>query len=266
MDSNTDQIRIEQVESLIDRNVSAILGVHLCGGACNPEGLAQIAAAHGIQLYFDAAHAFGCLVDGTHIGNFGRCEVLSFHQDNILNGTEGGCVCTNDDELAARLRTMRSSSGAGVTVPVTRTVNGRMSEAQAAIALMNFEDFPTNRQNNENLHRSYEIGLASIPGLELSKPAGVSVSNFQCAVCRVDESEYGLPRNALIALLNAENVCARPEATYSQRLPDADTAGASTVHLPIGARMTIREVERICTVLTKAQRAAPAIRARLVAS
>ena len=161
---------------------------------------------------------------------------------------------------------MRSSSGAGVTVPVTRTVNGRMSEAQAAIALMNLDDFPTNRQNNENLHRRYEIRLESIPGLELSKATGVSLSNFQCAVCRVDESEYGLSRNALIALLSAENVCAEPEAMDSQRLPDADSLSASCIHLPVGARMTVQEVERICTILIKAHRAAPAIRARLAAS
>jgi hypothetical protein len=41
---------------------------------------------------------------------------------------------------------------------------------------------------------------------------------------------------------------------------------ASTIHLPIGAGMTVQEIERICTVLTKAHRAAPAIGARLAAS
>ena len=265
MDSDTQQIRIEQVESLIDENVSAIMGAHLWGGSCDPARLAQVAAEHGIQLYFDATHAFGCAVDGTRIGGFGRCEVLSFHQSNILNATEGGCVCTNDDELAARLRTMRSSSGAGVTVAVTRTVNGRMSEAQAAIALMNLEDFPVNRQNNENLHHSYESSLGSIPGIKLSKPTGVSLSNFQCAVCRVDEREYGLSPHRLIALLKAENVCAEQQAKYSHPLPDGDSAGASAIHLPIGAGMTVQHVERICAILGKVRRAAPAIRARLAA-
>lgn len=47
-----------------------------------------------------------------------------------------GCVLTGDDGLAARLRNIRSSYGAGPSVPVARTVNGRVSEAQAAMALM----------------------------------------------------------------------------------------------------------------------------------
>jgi dTDP-4-amino-4,6-dideoxygalactose transaminase len=266
VDLDTHQIYLDQVASLIDENVGAIMGVHLWGGACDPQALAQIAALHGIQLYFDAAHAFGCVVDGTHIGNFGRCEVLSFHQANILNATEGGCICTNDDELAARLRTMRSSSGAGEPVSVTKTVNGRMSEAQAAIALMNLEDFPANRKNNETLHRNYEIRLESVPGLQLIKPTGVSLSNFQCAVCRVNELEYGLSPKVLIALLNAENVCATLQPKYSRRLPDADSVGAPCIQLPIGAGMTVQEVERICTILTEAYRAAPAIRARVASS
>jgi dTDP-4-amino-4,6-dideoxygalactose transaminase len=261
IDLATHQVSIEHVAALIDENVVAIMGAHLWGGACDTNALTRLATAHGIQLYFDAAHAFGCMVDGVHIGNFGRCEVFSLHQANILNATEGGCICTNDDALAARLRTMRSSSAAGEAVAVIKTVNGRMSEAQAAIALMNLEDFPANRQRNEELHRSYHILLESVPGLQLIKPSGVSLSNLQCAACRVDELEYGLSRNVLVALLNAENVCAEPQTQYPR-----DSLSAPYIHLPIGAGMTVQEVERICTILTRANRNAPAIRARLAAS
>jgi dTDP-4-amino-4,6-dideoxygalactose transaminase len=266
VDLDTQQIDIDQVATLIDEKVTAIMGVHLWGGACDPQALAQLADLHGIQLYFDAAHAFGCTVDGIHIGNFGRCEVLSFHQANILNATEGGCICTHDDELAAYLRTMRSSSGVGRPVSVIKTVNGRMSEAQAAIALMNLEDFPANRTHNETLHRNYEMQLESVPGLQLIKPTGVSFSNFQCAVCRVNELEYGLSPQILIALLNAENVYAKPEATYSRPLPDAASADTFYIQLPIGTGVTVQEVERICTILTRAYRVAPAIRARVASS
>jgi len=266
LDSGTYQICIEQVASLIDKNVCAIMGVHLWGGACDTKALEQIATAHGIELYFDAAQAFGCTLDGVHIGNFGRCEVLSFHQANILNATEGGCICTNEDGLAARLRTMRSSSGAGETVSVVKTVNGRMSEAQAAIALMNLEDFPANRQNNQNLHRYYANRLESVPGLRLIKPSGVSLSNFQCAVCRVDELEYGLSRDALIALLKAERVFAEPVPEYPRRLNGPDILTGSCMQLPIGACMTAQRVERVCMLLTEAQREATAIRARLASA
>lgn len=47
-----------------------------------------------------------------------------------------GCVLTDDDRLAARLRNIRSSYGAGPAVTVRRTANGRLSEAQAAMSLL----------------------------------------------------------------------------------------------------------------------------------
>lgn len=275
VDPDTHQIAIDQIAALIDKDVSAIMGVHLWGGACELKALAELAEAHGVQLYFDAAHAFGCSVDGVRIGNFGRAEVFSFHATKILSATEGGCICTNDDELAARLRTMRSNAGAGKPVEVTKTVNGRMSEAQAAIALMSLEDFPVNQKNNENLYQRYAAQLAKIPGLHLVKPSGVSFSNYQYVACQVDEREFGLSRDLLIALLKAENVNARrnfypglhrsiPYAQelpqYLERLPNTDSLSATCIQFPIGALVSAQSVERICEILGRAHLASPVIR------
>jgi dTDP-4-amino-4,6-dideoxygalactose transaminase len=241
IDSTTHQLDIDQVSKLIDQDVSAIMGVNLWGGACDVKALTKLAKDSGVQLYFDSAHAFGCAVDGVRIGNFGRAEVFSFHQSNILNATEGGCICTNDDELAAKLRVMRSSAGAGnVPAEVTKTVNGRMSEAQCAIALMSLEDFSTNQQNNETLYQCYEANLAGISGLRLVKLSGVSYSNYQCVVCQVDEDEFGMPPDVLIRLLKAENV-------------DAQHHSSSCFQLPIGALVSTQSVEKICTILAHAQ-------------
>ena len=173
---------------------------------------------------------------------------------------------------------MRSSAGAGKPVEVTKTVNGRMSEAQAAIALMGLEDFPANQKNNETLHRLYEVRLAAIPGLRLVKPTGVNFSNYQYAVCRVDEHEFGLSRDLLIALLKAENVGAQryfypglhrsvPYAQelpqYLERLPNTDRICASSIQLPLGALVSDQAVELICNILLRVHHASPAIRLRM---
>lgn len=277
VDPDTHQIDLDQIDALIDKDVSAIMGVHLWGGACDPKTLAKLAEAHGVQLYFDAAHAFGCAVNGVRVGNFGRAEVFSFHESQILSATEGGCICTNDDELAARLRTIRSSAGARNPVEVNKSVNGRMSEAQSAIALMSLEDFPANQQSNQTLYRLYEAQLAAIPGLHLVKPSGVSFSNYQYVVCQVDEREFGLSRNLLIALLKAENVSVRryfypglhrsipyvqelPQ--YLECLPNTDSLSTSCIQLPIGALVSAQSVESIRNIFAKAHLASAEIRSK----
>ncbi|MBI3898543.1 MAG: DegT/DnrJ/EryC1/StrS family aminotransferase [Gammaproteobacteria bacterium] len=278
IDPLTHQMALDQIDALITDDVSAIMGVNLWGGSCNPSALSELAHARGVQLYFDSAHAFGCKVGGVSIGNFGKMEVFSFHATKILSAAEGGCICTNDDALAVRLRNIRSGYGIEQAVEVDRTSNGRMSEAQAAVALMSLEDFPANRENNERLYRIYEQRLAGIPGLHLVRPTGVSVSNYQYVVCMVDEAEFGLPRDALLAVLNAENINARRyfypgvhrcvpyvhgQAYYPDRLPNTDRACASCIQFPIGALVSDGAAGRICDVLSRIHHAAPNIRVAL---
>lgn len=274
----THQIDIGKIEALIDPDVSAIMGVNLWGGSCLPKELAELAKAHGLKLYFDSAHAFGSTVDGVPIGNFGDAEVFSFHATKVLNATEGGCICTNDDELAARLRSIRPSYGPETPVSIVRVANARMSEAQAAVGLMSLEDFPSNQKNNAASFELYHAQIASVPGLRLLAPSGVSFSNYQYAVCMVDEDEFGISRDLLIKLLKAENVIARryfyPGAhrsvPYGQDFPqfveslsNTDVVCASAIQFPIGAQATSSDIEKVCRLLHRIQMQSRDIKAAL---
>ena len=245
VDLLTHQLDISKLDQLIDDRVTGIMGVNLWGSACDPIKLEKYSQTRGLQLYFDSAHAFGCEVDNTKIASFGSVEVFSFHATKILSATEGGCLCTNDDTIASRLRNIRSSYGNGKPVPVVKTSNGRMSEAQAAIALLSLEDFPKNQRKNESLFRAYEEGLKDIPGIKLVIPSGVTQSNYQYLVCEVEEKTFGLSRDSLITVLKAENVNARRYfypgvhrsvgylnylPTYEDNLPITDKLSATCIH------------------------------------
>ncbi len=266
IDPTTHQIDIEKVDALIDRDVSAIMGVNLWGGACRPGALAELAKNRGLHLFFDSAHAVGSAVDGVPVGNFGDAEVFSFHATKILSTTEGGCICTNDDGLAQRLRSIRPSYGGEAPVSILRVANARMSEAQAAVGLMSLEDFAANQANNAALFRRYRSGLAAIPGLSLLEPCGVTASNYQYCVSTVDEGDFGLPRDLLVDLLKADNVIARryfypgvhrtiPYAQerpqYLGALPHTDRICSTCIQFPIGALATEKDVDTICGLLER---------------
>ena len=274
VDLKTHQIAIDNISALIDKDVSAIMGVNLWGGACEIKALSELTDTYGVQLYFDSAHSFGCSVDGIKIGNFGRAEVFSFHATKILSSTEGGCICTNDDNLAERIRSIRPSYGNEHPVEVDRVANARMSEAQAAIGLMSLEDFEKNQQNNETLYKYYESKLASIPGVHLVKPTGVNFSNYQYVVCMIDELEYGLSRDVLINLLKAENIITRryfypglhktnllgQNLTNCNNFPNTDSICEACLQLPIGAPVSVQNVERISDIIYNAHHLAADIR------
>jgi dTDP-4-amino-4,6-dideoxygalactose transaminase len=265
----THQIDMDKIDALLDERVTGIMGVNLWGGACDPVALEKYAQSHGLKLYFDSAHAFGCTVGNTRVANFGSLEVFSFHATKVLSAAEGGCICTNDDDLADRLRCIRPSYGDNKSVRITKVANARMSEAQAAIALMSLEDFPQNQQKNEMLFRKYQERLGHIPGIKLVMPAGVTFSNYQYVVCEVDEHIFGLSRDSLIAVLKAENVNARryfyPGThrsagfvdnlnQYANSLPVTDRLCASCIQLPVGALVDGDAVSTICELIDKCQR------------
>ena len=92
-----------------------LAGVDLAGQPADWEGLAQAAQELGLTLVDDACHGLGARWlsrDGQwhNLAGSGpaRAAVLSFHPVKHLATGEGGAVTTDDPELAARLRILRS--------------------------------------------------------------------------------------------------------------------------------------------------------------
>jgi dTDP-4-amino-4,6-dideoxygalactose transaminase len=264
-------------EPLLDNTISAILGVHLWGNGCDPEGFEKLARERGLRLYFDAAHAFGCVHNGNRLGRFGDMEIFSFNADNIVNAAEGGCVCTDDDGLAEVLRNMRSSYGIRKQVPIPLTGNGRMSEAQAALALMSLEDYPLNSALNKERFDRYMSLLASLPGIRFILPAPGDKSNYQNALVEIDADEFGLSRDKLVRVMAAENALGRhslalglhrcqPFRTrfpqYFDALPSTDMVCSIVMPLPCGQQVTLDDISSICSLLGSIHENAAPIRDR----
>lgn len=278
VDAATHQISVKHVESLIDDDVSAIMGVHLWGNPCDITSLGQIAGRHGIPVYYDAAQAFGSSFGDRLVAGFGELEVISFHATKVMNSMEGGCVCTDDDELAARLRNIRSSYGSGPPVPIPFTGNGRFSEAQAAMALLSLDQFSANdKRNHQNWHR-YKDRLAQIEGLRIPDLVAGSHSNEQYVVFEVDENGYGLDRDQLTRILHAENINCRGYFTpglhrsypyadwypqYRYELPVTDDLCQKVMQLPSGQSISCSDIDQICSLILQVHHHAPEIRRRL---
>ncbi|NJM31656.1 MAG: hypothetical protein HC848_00610 [Limnobacter sp.] len=62
--------------------------------------------------------------------------VLSFAHGQAVQAQGAACILCPCDALAEKLRNIRSSYGMRKAVPVVKTANGRMSEAQAAFGLL----------------------------------------------------------------------------------------------------------------------------------
>lgn len=208
VDSKTHNLDPTAVRRMITTRTTGIIGVHLWGRPAAVDELQAIADEHSLQLMFDAAHAFGCSLNGKMIGGFGRAEVFSFHATKFFNTFEGGAVLTNDDELAEKIRLMRNFGFGGVDKVIYPGTNGKMVEICAAMGLTNLDAIDGVIEVNRNNYHAYADALAGLPGISLVEYNEAERNNFQYIVVNVGE-ECPASRDDIVAGLQAENVLAR---------------------------------------------------------
>lgn len=248
------------VRAAITPRTSGILAVHLWSRPAPVADLQAIADEHGLRLFFDAAHAFGVSLGGRMLGNFGACEVFSFHATKFFTAIEGGAIATNDDALARQLRLMRNFGFAGNDNVVTIGTNAKMTEASAAMGLANLEHLDAIVAVNRRNHRAYTQALGRVRGLSVLPFDDNERHNCQYLVLEVGP-EYAAGRDALLEALRAENVMARRYfwpgchrmAHYAgdpaiAALPGTDLVAERVIVLPTGPSVGEDEIEAIASV------------------
>jgi dTDP-4-amino-4,6-dideoxygalactose transaminase len=259
IDRNTYCIDPNQIEKHITPRTSAIMGVHLYSRPCDIEALQTVADKHGLKLLFDAAHAFGCSHNGTMIGSFGSCEVMSFHATKFFNTFEGGAITTNDDDLADKVRLMQNFGFVKMDDVGYIGTNGKMTEICAAMGLTNLEDLDGFVEINRSNYNAYKTGFDDIPGLKLITLNEHERCNWQYIVVEVDD-EYPLSRDELMKKLHEQNIrvrryfwpgCHRMEPYKSLQpnagnlLPKTEEAASRILVFPTGTAVNANMVKKI---------------------
>lgn len=251
------------VRQMITPRTTGIIGVHLWGRPAPVEELQTIAKDNDLHLLFDAAHAFGCSHGGTMIGNFGACEVLSFHATKFFNTFEGGAVLTNDGRLAEKMKLMRNFGFSGMDKVIHPGTNGKMTEIAAAMGLANLDSMPELIRINLRNYEMYHAQIEAIPGVSLIQFDQVEKGNYQYIVVEVDE-DCASSRDEIVRALHAENVRARKYfwpgchqmKPYSELYPHAGLLLSNTIDiservivLPTGGHIDEECVEQITAVI-----------------
>jgi dTDP-4-amino-4,6-dideoxygalactose transaminase len=263
IDPVTQMLDPASVSRMITPRTTGILAVHLWGRPAPVEALQAVANEHGLKVMYDASHGFSCTHGGVPLGNFGECEVFSFHATKFFNTFEGGAIVTNNDALAEKMRLMRHFGFAGYDKVIYPGTNGTMAEICAAMGLTNLADLETFVGVNRTNYRTYDSAIKPIPGLELLQYDETERNNYQYIVVDV-KPNYGVARDVVIEALHAENVLARryfwpgchnmePYRSYYPHaglmLSKTNEVAARVLVLPSGTSISTQDIDSICGVL-----------------
>jgi dTDP-4-amino-4,6-dideoxygalactose transaminase len=265
----------EDVDRAVSPATKAVLVLHYGGFACDMASVLEIARTNGLRVIEDSAHAPGSRWNGRSCGTIGDIGCFSFFSNKNLAIGEGGMVTTDDDELAERLRLLRShgmttltwdrhrghASTYDVVVP---GLNYRLDEIRAAMGLVQLHFLTEENTARARVARRYGEALDGVNGyaMAFSDRLGDLSSSHHLAVALVpDAASRDRIRAELVERRIQTSVHYPPihgfsayrDLEPSRSLPRTDDAAARLLTLPLFASMTDEQLGLVVDALLDLQ-------------
>ena len=93
---------LDDLRKQITPETKYMMLTHMRGKVTNMQEVHEIAREHGIRVVEDCAHALGVQWDGVQVGREAAVACFSTQSAKVINAGEGGFLCTDDEEVAAR--------------------------------------------------------------------------------------------------------------------------------------------------------------------
>ncbi len=275
IDPITRNIHPDEIRRRITPKTRAIIYVDYAGHPCAIDEIREVAQEHDLRLIEDACHALGASYEGHKIGTFADMTAFSFHPVKPITTGEGGAVVTDDSELNAKLRLLRSHG-------ITRDVGGmfgegaswgydmqllgrnyRMTDIQAALGisqLVKIDSFITRRNK---LAALYTKILSDLAWLDLPKTREHVTHGWHLYTVLLK----GVERNTLFTYLKERDIGANVHyiptykfSYYQRHYPQNANAFPSTkdifnriLTLPLYPSMKDEDVEYVSERLHEAE-------------
>lgn len=197
-----------KIEAAITPQTTALLPVHCYGHPCDVAAIQEIADIYNLKVIYDAAHAFGVEDAGGSILRHGDLSVLSFHATKTFTTFEGGAIVCPDAKTKQRIDHLKNFGFVDETTVVAPGINGKMSEFNAALGLLQLEYIDQAIARRAAIDALYRRLLADVPGIRCIAGSGERVANYGYFPILI-EPEYPLTRDALYHKLKANGIYAR---------------------------------------------------------
>ncbi|OUU18106.1 MAG: hypothetical protein CBB97_21415 [Candidatus Endolissoclinum sp. TMED37] len=269
IDIETGCIDPKLIEEKITQKTKVIIVVHFIGLPCDMASINAVAEKYNIDVIEDSATALGAKHNNKFAGSLGKLGCFSFYPTKHITSLEGGMLTTDDDHVAAKVRSQRAfgyDKGlgerqiAGVYDIASLGWNYRMSEGHAAVGHVQLSKLPYFLEQRKKNAERLVAELCKISGLSVMPPVHKqSHSSWYCVNIIVSE-KLTKSRNELVGLLNAEGIgtsvhypVALPHSKYySQKYPiakgkfsQAQHLAANTISLPCGPHVSDQDIVRI---------------------
>lgn len=256
IDPETYCIDVEKIEEKITKRTKAILPVHIYGHPADMDSIVEIAEAHGLHVIEDACQAHGAEYKGRKIGGIGDAGCFSFYPVKNLGAYgDGGMIVTDNEELAMKLKMLRSNGQQQKYHHDFIGVNSRLDEIQAAILRVKLQYLDRWNSKRREIAKLYSEFLACN---EIATPIEKQAKHvYHLYVIRHknrDSLQQHLLENGIQTLIHYPIPVHKQKAYLnlcsSYHLPVTETSCKEILSLPMFPQLTRKEVEYVITAVT----------------
>lgn len=260
VNENSFTISIQDVERKLTKRTKAIIAVHLYGHCCDMVALQKICSVNNLVLIEDCAQAHGAKQNEKLAGTFGQIASFSFYPTKNLGAVgDAGCLLTNPDDLANRLRRFVNHGGLTKDEHAMEGMNSRMDAIQAAVLGIKLKYLNTWNARRRTIAQQYFERLKSVETIQLPMVLEDNEHVFHLFVIRTQK------RDALknhLANYEIETMIHYPkalpfEAAYAALghtcadFPIAHQLQNEVLSLPCHPYLIDKEVDYICDAIQK---------------
>lgn len=273
------EVKLERAE-IEGRLPSVVIPVHLTGLPCDMPRIFELSRRYGFKIIEDAAHAVGSQLYGKPVGSqYSDVAVFSFHPVKIITTGEGGIVVTQDDQIAERLRLLRSH---GVTRDIATLANSgaghgdwyyeqhvlgfnyRMTDLQAALGASQLGRLEELHSKREDLASRYQRLLTHLP-VKLPIVADKAVCSWHLYVVELSNAPKVRDRAFVFAHMRRARIGVnvhyipihlqpyyRALGFHAGMFPNAEAYYEGALSLPLFPRLTHDQQDRVVSELERA--------------
>ena len=262
---DTFNMDVTKIEAAITERTKVILPVHLFGQCVDMEAVLQIARRHQLYVIEDACQALGAQVtfsDGSvhQAGTMGHVGCTSFFPTKNLGCYgDGGAVFTQDDTLAAHIRSMANHGMSQKYYYDQVGLNSRLDTLQAAVLQVKLSHLDEYIAARQQAARFYQEALADCPGMELPSTTPFSTHTYHQYTIRLasalrDEvkqklADAGIPTMVYYPCPLHQQAAYRHLAPRQEAFPVSESLAKRVLSLPMHTELTLEQLQYITSTL-----------------
>jgi dTDP-4-amino-4,6-dideoxygalactose transaminase len=265
IDPNTFNIDPQKIDKAITAQTTAILPVHCYGHPCDVEKIQKIAEYNNLKVIYDAAHAFGVKCHCGSILNHGNLSVLSFHATKVFNTFEGGAIISHDLNTKNKIDQLRNFGFENETSVVQLGLNGKMSEINAAMGLLQLKYIDSIIEKRKLIDLEYRKNLEYVVGIKLIENKNIINHNYSYFPIIINE-DYHLSRDELYFKLKSLGINCRRyfypliseflqykefKTASNFNVPNAQSIASKVLCLPIYPNLDLEKVKTISFLISE---------------